>query len=242
MTDYAAALIDAAYPYWECEGEIAKRFFAKASKDDHIFYLKAQLWKELNPVDGYFNGLHKELAETVAMYPQVDKGIDRHDFHFRLLQLTQEFNHYVVLADIFEHLMDRPISPADTVQLDEEKKLREVRRKYMATGSPLDRAAVGLTEGGGARLFREGAKLGGSDLNVMTAKAMQTIYDDEGHHYEEQAKEAVSLIEGPQDLDRITAAIRDISMQRVKMRQEMFRHSMSDAEIDGFIAANRRTA
>ena len=40
-------LLAASWPYWEAEGEIAKRFFAKAGPEDHIFYLKAQLWKEL---------------------------------------------------------------------------------------------------------------------------------------------------------------------------------------------------
>jgi hypothetical protein len=235
-------LVDAAWPYWEAEGEIAKRFFAKAGPDDHIFYLRAQLWKELNPVDGFFNGLHRELARLVDIYPRVDKDIDRHDYHFLLLQLAQEFNHYVLLADIFEFLAGRKISPADTVQLPEEKRLGDLRRGYVQSGSAVDRAAVGLTEGGGARLFREGAKLTGSKLHEMTARAMQTIYDDEKDHYLEQAKEAVRLIGAPADLERMKAAIRAISRQRVKMRQEMFRGAMTDTEIDAFLAANRREA
>ncbi len=41
MTDIEKALADAAWPYWEAEGEIAKRFFAKATDEDHIFYLRA---------------------------------------------------------------------------------------------------------------------------------------------------------------------------------------------------------
>jgi Xaa-Pro aminopeptidase len=235
-------LVDAAWPYWEAEGEIAKRFFAKASADDHVFYLRAQLWKELNPVDGFFNGLHRELARLVEIYPRVDKDIDRHDYHFLLLQLAQEFNHYVLLADIYEHLVDRKISPGDTVQLPEEKKLGDLRRGYVQSGSPIDRAAVGLTEGGGARLFREGAKLSGGKLAEMTARAMQTIYDDEKDHYLEQAREAVRLIKSAADLDRMKAAIRAISRQRVKMRQEMFRGAMTDGEIEAFLAANRREA
>lgn len=121
MADYEQQLIDAAWPYWEAEGEIARRFFEKATGEDHIFYLRAQLWKELNPVDGFFNGLHRELAKLVDLYPKVDKEIDRHQYHFLLTQLAEEFNHYVVLADIFEHLMGRPISAEDTVQLSEEK-------------------------------------------------------------------------------------------------------------------------
>jgi Xaa-Pro aminopeptidase len=240
--DIEQDLVNAAWPYWEAEGEIARRFFAKASTDDHVFYLRAQLWKELNPVDGFFNGLHRELARLVEIYPRVDKDVDRHDYHFQLLQLAQEFNHYVLLADVYEHLVGRKITPADTVQLPEEKKLGELRRRYVQSGSPIDRAAVGLTEGGGARLFREGAKLSGSPLNDMTARAMQVIYDDEKDHYLEQAKEAVRLVRSPADLERMKAAIRAISEQRVRMRQEMLRGAMTEAEIAAFIAANRREA
>lgn len=242
MPDYEQQLIDTAWPYWEAEAEIARRFFAKATKDDHIFYLRAQLWKELNPVDGFFNGLHRELSGLVDMFPRVDREIDRHDYHFLLLQLVQEFNHYVMLADIFEHLMGRPISPDDTVQLAEEKRLGEVRRGYVAQSDPLLNAAVGFTEGGGARLFQVGKDLKGSEVNEMTAKAMQTIYDDEHDHYMEQAKEAVSHIRSAADLKRMQEAVRAISEQRVWMRAEMFRGAMGRAEIEAFIEENRRAA
>ncbi len=240
MTDAESQLIDAAWPYWEAEAEIARRFYAKATPEDHVFYLRAQLWKELNPVDGYFNGLHRELASLVEKFPLVDKEIDRHDYHFSLVQLTQEFNHYVVLADIFEHLVGRGIAPGDTVQLPEEKKLGDLRRGYVATGSEIDRAAVGFTEGGGARLFREGAKLSGDKLADMTARAMRVIYDDERDHYKEMAKEAVSLIKSDDDLRRMTDAIRAISRQRMMMRHEMFRGAMTEAELETFVEANRR--
>ncbi len=237
-TDTEQALVDVAWPYWECEGEIAKRYYADATDEDHAFYLKAQLWKELHPVDGFFNGLHRELKELVDRFPEVDKTMDRHEYHFLLTQLTEEFNHYVMLADIFEHVMGRPITAEDTVQLPEEKKLGDVRRGYV--DDELTRAAVGFTEGGGARLFREGAKLSGSPVNDMTAKAMEIIYDDEKDHYAEQAKICVDLIKTDADLARMKDAIRDISAQRVAMRAEMFPGAMTDAEIDAFIAENTR--
>jgi hypothetical protein len=233
-------LIDTAYPYWEAEGEIARRFYAKAIRDDHIFYLRAQLWKELHPVDGYFNGLHKELANLVEMFPCVDKDVDRHQFHFSMMQLTQEFNHYVVLADILEYLLGRKITADDTVQLPEEKKLGDMRRRYATSGSAIDRAAVGLTEGGGARLFREGAKLRGNKLAKMTARAMKVIYDDEKDHYLVMAREAAALIKSAKDLTRMRATTRDISRQRVAMRNEMFRRPMTESQIEDFIQKQTR--
>jgi hypothetical protein len=233
-------LVDTAYPYWEAEREIAKRFFAKATKDDHIFYLRAQLWKELHPVDGYFNGLHKELANLVEMFPRVDKDVDRHQFHFSMMQLSQEFNHYVVLADIFEYLLGRKIAARDTVQLPEEKKLGDMRRHYVTSGSAIDRAAVGLTEGGGARLFREGAKLAGNKLATMTARAMKVIYDDEKDHFRVMAGEAAALIKSAKDLGRMQATTGDISRQRVAMRNEMFRRPMTESQIEDFIQRKTR--
>lgn len=235
------ALVDAAWPYWECEGEIAKRFFATATDDDHVFYLRAQLWKELHPVDGFFNGLHRELKDLVDRYPEVDRTIDRHEYHFLLTQLAEEFNHYVLLADIFEHIVGRKIAETDTVQLPEEKKLGDVRRRYVEAGDALTRAAVGFTEGGGARLFREGAKLTGSTVNDMTATAMRTIYEDEKDHYAEQAKVCVGLIRSDADLARMVDAIREISLQRVRMRAEMFPGAMNRAEIEAFLAENLRS-
>jgi hypothetical protein len=239
-TEIERTLVNAAWPYWECEGEIAKRYFAGASDDDHVFYLRAQLWKELHPVDGFFNGLHRELKDLVDRFPEVDKSIDRHEYHFLLTQLTEEFNHYVMLADILEHLLGRKIAADDTIQLPEEKKLGDLRRGYVERGDELTRAAVGFTEGGGATLFREGAKLSGSMVNDMTADAMRTIYEDEKDHYAEQAKICVGLIRSEEDLKRMTDAIRAISLQRVKMRAEMFPGVMTPMEIDAFIAANAR--
>lgn len=232
------ALADTAWPYWECEAEISKRYFETATDEDHAFYLRAQLWKELHPVDGFFNGLHRELKDLVDRFPEVDRSIDRHEYHFLLTQLTEEFNHYVMLADIFEHVMGRKISAEDTVQLTEEKKLGNVRRAYVESGDELTRAAVGFTEGGGARLFREGAKLSGSIVNDMTAHAMKIIYEDEKDHYAEQAKICVELIDSDDDMARMKDAIRVISAQRVRMRTEMFPGAMTDAQIDAFVAEN----
>src|SRR5215467_10510564 len=64
-------LIRTALPYWETEAHITRRFFnGKPSREEHIFWLKAQLWKELHPVDGYFTGLQKELNNLAASFPR----------------------------------------------------------------------------------------------------------------------------------------------------------------------------
>jgi len=228
-----AELIRTALPFWETEAQITRRFFnGKPSREDHIFWLKAQLWKELHPVDGYFTGLQKELSQLVALFAKIDKDIDRHRYHHLLEQMTQEFNHYVLMADALEYLLGHPVSAEDTFQLPEEKKLAELRRGYANSGSPVDKAAVLVTEGGGARMFREGRKLKNGRLERMIAKAMEVIYQDEKNHYKEAAREAAQAVKRRQDLARMKKAIREISRQRVYMRNEMFREPLTSHEIE----------
>jgi len=238
----ARRLIELAMPYWEAEAEIVRRFFARRPRrDDHIFWLRAQLWKELHPVDGYFSGLHRELAKLTDLFPRVDVDVDRHHYHSLLQQMVQEFNHYVVLADILQYLLSREISAADTVQLPEEKKLQELRRRY-AEGSDVERAAVLLTEGGGARMFREGRKIKGGPLERRIARAMDVIYRDERDHVAEAARAIAPLTRSRDDLRRISEAVRAISLQRVRMRNEMFRHPMTEDELDRLISRRSRRA
>ena len=233
MKDIEQDLIATALPYWEAEATIVGRFFKKRpGREDHIFWLKAQLWKELHPVDGYFTGLQKELNDLAARFPDIDKTMDRHRYHSLLEQLTQEFNHYVLMADVLEYLLGHPVSAADTFQLPQEKRLADIRRAFVTSGSPVDKAAVLVTEGGGARMFREGKKLKGGRLERMIASAMEVIYQDEKNHYKEAASEAARVVQNKQDLARMKEAVHEVSLQRVYMRNEMFKEPLTSEELE----------
>jgi len=240
MADYEQELIDTATPYWDAEAEIARRFYKTATKDDHAFYLRAQLWKELNPVDGFFNGLHKELSKAVDMYPKVGRTIDRHDYLFLLEQLVSEYSHFVLLADILEFVQGRKLSKRDLKQLPEEKKLGDIRRRYVKRGGAIGKAAVGLTEGGGTALFQVGKNLKGDKLNQMTAKAMKVIWEDEKDHYMEQANIAAKMIKNKKQLEEMKKAVVDVSLQRVWMRNEMFKNPMTTDEVENYIARRQK--
>jgi hypothetical protein len=232
MKNVEQELIATALPYWETEAVIVRRFFkSKPTREDHVFWLKAQLWKELHPVDGYFSGLQRELNELVAQFPNIDKTIGRHQYHSLLEQLTQEFNHYVLMADVLEYLLGHPVAATDTFQLPQEKKLGDIRRAYANSGSAIDKAAVLVTEGGGARMFREGRKLKGGRLERMIARAMEVVYQDEKSHYKEAAGEAARAVRSKADLARMKKAICEVSLQRVYMRNEMFKEPLTAEQI-----------
>ncbi|HEX5020609.1 MAG TPA: hypothetical protein VFX54_08120 [Candidatus Binatia bacterium] len=237
MKEAEKQIIATALPYWETEATIARRFFkSKPAREDHIFWLKAQLWKELHPVDGYFTGLQKELSQLVRSFPEIDKTIDRHRYHSLLEQLTQEFNHYVLMADVLEYLLGHAVSAADTFQLPQEKKLGELRRRFATSGSPIDKAAVLVTEGGGARMFREGRKLKGGRLENLIAAAMEVVYRDEKNHYRDAATEAAGAVHSQSDLSQMKRAIHEVSLQRVYMRNEMFKKPLTSGEIRSSLA------
>jgi len=239
MKDVERELIGTALPYWEAEATIVRRFFkSKPTREDHIFWLKAQLWKELHPVDGYFTGLHKELNNLVASFPEIDKTIERHQYHSLLEQLTQEFNHYVLMADVLEYLLGHPVSAEDTFQLPQEKKLSDIRRVYVNSGSAVDKAAVLVTEGGGARMFREGRKLKGGRLERMIASAMEVVYHDEKNHYKEAAREAAGAVRNKPELARMKNAVQEVSLQRLYMRNEMFKEPLTSDEIKSCVASH----
>ena len=193
-------------------------------------------------MDGFFNGLHRELTKAVADFPKVGRTIDRHDYLFLLDQLVSEYNHFVMLADILEHVQKRKLTKRDLRQLPQEKKLGDIRRRYVTKGGAIGKAAVGFTEGGGAALFRVGAKLQGIAINQMTARAMKVIWNDEKDHYIEQAKIAARLIKTKKDMAAMQKAMIDVSAQRVWMRNEMFREPMTVAEIEAFIVRRRKKA
>ena len=238
MKDLEQELVRTALPYWEVEATIVRRFFkSKPTREDHIFWLKAQLWKELHPVDGYFTGLQRELNLLVASFPEIDKTIERHQYHLLLEQLTQEFNHYVLMADVLEYLLGHPVSADDTFQLPQEKKLGDIRRAYANSGSAVDKAAVLVTEGGGARMFREGRKLKGGRLERMIASAMEVVYQDEKNHYKEAAREAARALQNKRDLARMKKAVHEVSLQRVYMRNEMFKEQLTSDEIKSCLAS-----
>lgn len=245
--DIVKELIDTARPYWAAEGEIPRRFTsAKPSRQDYVNYLKAAVYKELNPAIGYappagfYCNLHEEFARLVDQFPKLHKDGDRHALYRRLHMMTEEFNHYLVLADVLEFALGRPITEADIGQLPEDKALNDLRRELMESGDPRLEAAAELTEGGGSTTFRVLSELKGGEIEARLAAAMRVIFTDEKNHYEDAAKEAAELVKSDSDLALMKDAIRKVSLQRVKMRYEQFNKPMPWPEVEALIAAEEK--
>jgi len=248
MSNYAQALVDLATPYWETEAELTRRFFAaKPSRETWSYYLKAAVYKELNPVigygptEGFSNGLHMEFSKLVDRFEAVDAGLDRRQFHGRLEQMIEEFMHYTVLAEVLEDLLGRPLSQDDPVQLSEDDKLNKLRHRYVNSDNAAVRAVMELTEGGGTATFREGAKLTGGDFETKLAAAFKVIADDEDGHVDHATDDLNSVVLTDEDFEAAKTALLEVSMQRLHMRNEMFSAPMSRAELVAYLTAHGGT-
>jgi len=244
--DYEAELIAVAKPFWDAEAEITRRFFAgNPSREHYLRYLKAAVYKELNPVigygatTGYANGLHMEFDTLVGRFKGLDRDVARRDMLARLEMMTEEFEHYVVLAEVLEFVLGRALTPEDPEQLSEDRKLNDMRRGYVDSGDAGVVAVMGLTEGGGSSTFREASKLTGGEIEERLAAAMTVINRDEENHYLDAASAAADTVRSGGDLERMKRALLEVSIQRVRMRNEMFSEPMTDAEIDRLVADNR---
>ncbi len=239
---YPQQLVDLATPYWETEAELTRRFFSsKPTKEVWVRYLSAAVYKELNPVigygptDGYACGLHMEFSRLVDGFGKVDDGMDRRGFHHRLEQMTEEFMHYTVLAEVLEDILGRPLRPGDAEQLPEDDKLNKLRHRYVNSGSAAVRAVMELTEGGGTATFREGAKLTGGDFETKLAAAFKVIADDEDGHVDHAADDLNGIVETEEEFVAAKNALLAVSMQRLHMRNEMFSDSMSREELEAYL-------
>jgi hypothetical protein len=74
----------------------------------------------------------------------------------------------------------------------------------------------------------------------MIARAMEVIYQDEKNHYKEAAREAARAVHNRQDLARMKKAVREVSLQRVYMRNEMFKEPLTSNEITSILTSHRR--
>ena len=240
--NYAQKLVELATPFWETEAELTRRFFSSnPSRDAWTKYLRAAVYKELNPVigygptDGFACGLHMEFSRLVDSFADIDDGLDRRSFHSRLSQMTEEFMHYVVLAEVLEEMLGRKLRADDAQQLPEDDKLNRMRRDYVNSDNPAVRAVMELTEGGGTATFREGATLTGGPFEQKLGAAFRVIADDEDGHVDHAAADLESVVTTETDFREARDALLAVSMQRLHMRNEMFSHPMSADELNAYL-------
>ena len=241
---YVKQLNKLAERYRAAEVTIITAFFReRRRKQDHLRWLSAQAYKEYSAIKPIFSALAK-------LYPDVDRGIDRHDFEELTEKLADETKHARLVMDLLEEVRRKKTTFADLLWLPEDKKLAKIRGRYSASlatllhgaGSiktkeirrrdeALERAAITLTEGGGGALYLVCSELKRSGFEGKIARAFKEILTDETAHKDAGGRSLDGLITSRAAFERAARIIAEVSSQRLRMRNEQFGFPLSEAEI-----------
>ena len=238
---YTRQLVDLATPYWDTEAELTRRFFASGpSKDVWIRYLKAAVYKELNPVigygptDGFACGLHMEFARLVDGFDAVDDGMDRRAF---ITSGTDDREiHALHCAGGSAGRLARPTVAAQRRSATSRRRQAEQAAPYIRELRQCGRSGRNGTDRRRRNGdFPRGAKLTGGDFETKLAAAFKVIADDEDGHVDRAADDLKNIIKTESDFLAAKIALLKVSMQRLHIRNEMFSNVMSAAELNGYL-------
>lgn len=244
MNRYVKRLSKLAAAYRTAEVAVIAAFFRKPrKKKDHLRWLCAQAYKEYSAIKPIFTALAK-------LYPEVDRGIDRHDFAELTEKLADETKHARLVMDLLEEIRGKKTTFADLLWLPEDKKLARIRARYSpsyatllhGTGSiktkeirrkdeALERAAITITEGGGGALYLVCSKLKRNGFEVKIARAFKEILADEMEHKDAGGRSLDALIKTRAAHLRAARIITEVSRQRLRMRNEQFGFPLSEARM-----------
>ncbi|HET8563714.1 MAG TPA: hypothetical protein VFM35_07585 [Candidatus Binatia bacterium] len=235
MNSRLQKLIQLAQAYGSAEAQIVRAYFKKPrSKTDHLRWLRAQAFKEYSAIKPIFTALAK-------LYPEVDQGIDRHDFEELTEKLADETKHARLVMDLLQEINGKKVTFADLLWLPEDRKLAKIRARYSKSyatllhgngaiqareirrkDEELERAAITLTEGGGGALYRVCSRLKKRGIEGKIANVFREILRDEVGHKDIGARSLASLIKSTADYKRAAEIICEVSSQRLRMRNEQF--------------------
>jgi hypothetical protein len=214
---------------------VIRAYFKKPrARKEHVRWLKAQGFKE-------YSAIKPLIAALITLYPGVGRTVDRRDYAELTEKLADETKHARLVMDLLEAIEGRKISPHDLTWLPQDRKLAKVRAKYskgfarLLHGSgkvtskeitrrdqALERAAITLTEGGGGALYRVCSRLDKRGLHGRIARVFHEILLDEIEHKDSGGRALAALVRDEASFRRAANIIREISAQRLRMRNEQF--------------------
>jgi hypothetical protein len=244
MNSYVTRLTRLASAYRAAEEAVVRAFFKRPrSKKSHLRWLKAQGFKE-------YSAIKPIIGALAVLYPNVDRGVDRHDYAELTGKLADETKHARLVMDLLEEIEGRKITPRDLTWLPQDRNLAKVRGRYSKSLARLlhgsgnvtskeikrkdedvERAAITLTEGGGGALYRVCSKLKKRGVEGKIARVFHEILLDEVVHKDAGARALAGLISDEDSFRRAVKIISEISGQRLRMRNEQFGFPLKQNEL-----------
>lgn len=255
MNSYVKRLIQLAESFRAAEAQIVAVYFKRRrTKKDHRLWLRAQAFKEYSAIKPIFSALSK-------LYPELDVHIDRHEFEHWTEKLADETKHARLVMDLLEELNGKRVTFADLLWLPEDRKLARIRARYSRSSAALlhgngairaqeirrkdeelERAAITLTEGGGGALYEVCSGLRQQGINGKIANVFREIHADEIEHKDAGVRALGRLVKTKKSFQRAAAIIRDVSSQRLRMRNEQFGFPLSEDQLQSLDKRARQSA
>jgi hypothetical protein len=241
-------LISASAPLWAGEAEVVRTYWDSPvrSHATDLLWMRRQCSKEFNGTGlgeyrnlGVFLGPVTEIKEA---FGDIDSGVDRHHVLDLIETLHDEFEHYVLIADIYDairHTDEPPINAQTLETWPEDQALADLRHSHLRRHGALGQRACLFTEGGYCTLFREGMRLAGrGGADDMIAAAFTRIFEDEFGHM----LAGVVGLDG-EDLsadqwELLQSITLEQLSQRIAMRNAQFSHPVAQARIDAILAGD----
>ena len=254
MNTYIQRLTRLAAAYRAAEEAVVRAFFKKPRRrKDHLRWLKAQGFKE-------FSAIKPIITALATLYPNVDRGVDRHDYAELTEKLADETKHARLVMDLLADFTGKKIAPRDLTWLREDRRLAQVRARYSKSFAQLlhgsgkitpkeikrkdeavERAAITLTEGGGGALYRVCGKLRKRGIEAKIARVFREILRDEVGHKDTGARSLAQLIGDEASFRRAAKIIAEVSEQRLRMRNEQFGFPLKRTEMAALEARVKRS-
>ena len=241
-------LIEAAEPLWAGEAEVVRTYWDSPIRtlEADLQWLARQASKEFNGSGaaefknlGVFVGPVTELLE---MFPEIDRGVSRHEAFERIEMLHEEFSHYIAFADVHDAI--RPpgtpaLDPHAVAPWDEDVALNACRHRAIAEHGEIGRRATQFSEGGYCTLFREGMRLAGRGGNDdLIAAACGEIYDDEFGHMLNGIVGLDDARLSDDDWRLMTGLVDEILRHRIGMRNAEFGYPLSEDRVQAIFAGD----
>ncbi|MBX5490235.1 MAG: hypothetical protein IRZ14_03680 [Chloroflexi bacterium] len=223
------------------EAEVATTFFAQPRPlAQHRHWLRFQVAREARNLEEIASGLLNRMVQ------EVEQALPREELVHRLTEDYQEVGHYAMLAYLYEGLTGEPvrwqplraeIKTADWYALSRAEHARWAALR--AQGTPLELAAALFTRGGGGALFYGLLQVRGSDYETLLAEAARIILHDELEHGASEGRdELYKLVHSDGDVVRAREIIAEMSLLRLRMRNEQFGGVLSEERLQAIAAGD----
>jgi hypothetical protein len=242
-------LISVSAPFWAGEAEVVRTYWDSPvrSVQSDMDWLRRQCIKEFNGTGAGvdYKNLGILLGPAVQVqeqFDQIDRGLDRHDLLETLDIMRDEFSHYVLFADIYDHILPDnvpAIHPGQFEAWSEEDTFRATRHGQIAEHGAIGRRASQFTEGGYCTLYREGMALKGrAGTEDMIATACTQVYEDEFGH---MLTGMVGIDDeglNDEEFELLTRLVIEQLKQRIPGRNVQFNNPLSDERVAAIIAGD----